>query len=149
PLSAIAPQFPPMSCDIEASMRACIPLLLLCCIPVAGALAGPPALLGFSPETVATEQVTEQRFDARISPVQMTDWLRQLSSQPNQVGSPHDKANAEWVRDQFRRWGWQADIESFEVLYPTLQHHLLELTAPSHFVASLIEAPIPGDATSA
>ena len=130
-------------------MRPCIALLLLCCIPVAGALGGAPALFGFTPETAATEQATEQRFDAQISPVQMTDWLKQLSSQPNQVGSPHDKANAEWVRDQFRLWGWQADIESFEVLYPTLQHHLLEMTAPTRFVASLMEAPIPGDATSA
>ncbi len=130
-------------------MRACIALLLLCGIPVAGALGGAPALSGFTPETAAAEQATEQRFDAQISPVQMTDWLRQLSSQPNQVGSPHDKANAEWVRDQFRQWGWQADIESFEVLYPTLRHHQLELTAPTRFVANLMEAPIPGDATSA
>lgn len=130
-------------------MRACIALLLLC-TPVAGvALGGAPALFGFTPETAAVEQATEQRFDAQINPVQMIDWLRQLSAQPNQVGSPHDKANAEWVRDQFRQWGWQADIESFEVLYPTLKHHLLELTAPTRFVASLTEAPIPGDATSA
>jgi N-acetylated-alpha-linked acidic dipeptidase len=138
-----------MSCDIEVSMRACIALLLLCFIPPAGALGGATALYGFTPETAAAEQAAEQRFDAQLNPAQMTDWLKRLSAEPNQLGSPHDKANAEWVRDQFRLWGWDADIESFEVLYPTLKAHRLELTAPTRFVASLVEAPIPGDATSA
>jgi N-acetylated-alpha-linked acidic dipeptidase len=35
------------------------------------------------------------------------------------------------------------------VLYPTLEHHTLELVAPTKFVASLTEPPIEGDATSA
>src|SRR6185437_418717 len=140
---------PPMSCDFEVPMRTCIALLLLCCSPLAGALGGVPALYAFTPETMAVEQATEQRFDAQINPLQMTDWLKRLSAEPNQVGSPHDKANAEWVRDQFRQWGWEADIESFEVLYPTLKSHRLELTAPTPFIASLVEAPIPGDPTSA
>src|SRR5581483_552069 len=138
-----------MSCDIEVPMRACIALLLLCCSPLAGALGVGPALYGFTPESTPVEQATEQRFDAQINPTQMTEWLKRLSAEPNQVGSPHDEANAQWVRDQFREWGWEADIESFEVLYPTLKAHRLELTAPTRFVASLIEAPIPGDATSA
>jgi N-acetylated-alpha-linked acidic dipeptidase len=130
-------------------MRARLALLLLCVTPLAGAAGPVPAMFGFTPEAAVAEQGTEQRFDAQIDPGLMTEWLRQLSSQPNQVGSAHDKANAEWVRDQFRQWGWEADIESFQVLYPTLKHHLLEMTGPTHFAASLIEPPVPGDATSA
>jgi len=109
----------------------------------------PAVAFGFTSESSAGELALEQRFDARIDAAQMTQWLRRLSSQANQVGTPHDRENAQWVRDQLRQWGWDAGIETFEVLYPTLKHHLLELTAPSTFTASLTEPPIPGDATSA
>ncbi len=75
-------------------------------------------------------------------------WLKTPSSAANQVGSLHDKANAQYVRDLFRQWGWDARIEVFEVLYPTLRAHTLEMTAPSRFVASLTEPPVEGDTTS-
>jgi N-acetylated-alpha-linked acidic dipeptidase len=114
----------------------------------AAAAAGAPALFGFSAAESAREQGLEQRFDAQLSPADLRAWLKNLSSDANHVGSPHDKANAEFERDLFRQWGWDAHIEVFEVLYPTLKHHTLELIAPTKFVASLTEPPIAGDATS-
>ena len=137
---------------MRARNRPALAFLLAASIPLGGASgAGPaaPGLFGFGPEASTGEQALEQRFDAQLDPAEMTGWLKSLSSQPNQVGSPHDKANAEWVRDQFIKWGWSADIEEFDVLYPTLKHHSLELTAPTKFVASLTEPPVAGDATSA
>jgi N-acetylated-alpha-linked acidic dipeptidase len=92
--------------------------------------------------------VLEQRFDAAIDPQELDDWMRQLASQPNHVGSAHDKANAEWILAQFRRWGWDAHIETFRVLYPTPLHASLSLLGPAPFQATLTERPIPGDATS-
>jgi N-acetylated-alpha-linked acidic dipeptidase len=130
-------------------MRALATFMAVCVIALTPALAAAPAVFGFTPETAASEQALEHRFDTQIDAAQMLEWLQRLSAEPNQVGSPHDKANAEWVRDQFREWGWNAEIETFEVLYPTLKSHVLELTAPTRFVASLMEAPIPGDATTA
>jgi N-acetylated-alpha-linked acidic dipeptidase len=111
--------------------------------------ATPAAPFGFLPEEGARELTTEQRFDAAINPEDLRDWLKNLSSEPNNVGSPHDKANAEFVRDLFRQWGWDAQIEVFQVLYPTLKQHTLELVAPTRFVASLKEPAIEGDAASA
>ena len=55
-----------------------------------------------------------------------------MSSEPNQVGSPHDKANAEFMLQQFRDWGWDAHIETFSVLYPTPKRIALQLLAPTH-----------------
>jgi N-acetylated-alpha-linked acidic dipeptidase len=107
-----------------------------------------PGLFGFTAPEAATQRALEQRFDGALNPADLRGWMQQLSSAPNQVGSPHDKANAEYVRDLFRQWGWQAQIEVFEVLYPTLKQHSLELVAPSHFTASLTEPPVAGDATS-
>ena len=51
-------------------------------------------------------------------PADLRAWLKNLASEPNHVGSPHDKANAELVRDLFKQWGWDAQIETFDVLYP-------------------------------
>ena len=84
-----------------------------------------------------------------ISPAEMGDWLKLLAAEPNHVGSPHDKANAEWILAQFKSWGWDAHIETFDVLYPTPIHESLEiLTAPKPFKATLQETPIPGDTSA-
>ena len=107
------------------------------------------ALFGFNAQQSARQRSLEQRFDAALNPADLRGWLQNLSSAANHVGAPHDKANAEFVRDLFRQWGWDAQIEIFEVLYPTLRHHTLELLAPTRFVANLTEPPIEGDTTSA
>src|SRR6185437_1044303 len=41
-------------------------------------------------------------------PADQRAWMKQMSSEPNQVGSPHDKANAEFMLKKFREWGWDA-----------------------------------------
>jgi N-acetylated-alpha-linked acidic dipeptidase len=117
-------------------------------LAVAADTAEPAGLFGFSAADGAREAALEQRFDAMLDPAELRGWLKTLSAEPNNVGAPHDKANAELVRDLFRQWGWDARIEVFEVLYPTLKHHSLELLAPTHFTASLTEPPVEGDATS-
>jgi N-acetylated-alpha-linked acidic dipeptidase len=105
-------------------------------------------MFGFAADEAATEQALEQRFDADINAGELRGWLKTLSSEPNNVGSPHDKANAEAVRDLFQQWGWDAQIETFEVLYPTLKQHTLEMVGPTKFVASLKEPPVEGDESS-
>src|SRR6516225_8835192 len=117
-------------------------------VAAAAGTAEPSGLFGFSAADGAREAALEQRFDAALDPSDLRGWLKTLSAEPNRVGSPHDKANAELVRDLFRQWGWDARIEVFEVLYPTLKQHALELVAPTKFVASLTEPPVAGDPTS-
>ncbi len=122
---------------------------------LAGALALVPAcaaaapMLGFSGPNADAERALEAKFDAGLSPAEIDARLKRLAAAPNQVGSPHDKANAEWVRDQLQSWGWDARIETFQVLYPTPLSESLELVGPAPFKARLDEPPIPGDATSA
>lgn len=105
-------------------------------------------VFGFAPAQLEQQRSLEARFDGALDAHDLREWLQRLSSEPNHVGSPHDKANAEFVRDLFARWGWDAQIEVFEVLYPTLKQHTLELVAPSRFTASLKEPPVEGDTTS-
>jgi N-acetylated-alpha-linked acidic dipeptidase len=124
-------------------------LSLLAAAAATSATSGAPAMFGFTAEQAATEQALEQRFDADLNAGELRGWLKTLSSEANNVGSPHDKANAEAVRDLFKQWGWDAQIETFEVLYPTLKQHTLEMVGPEKFVASLKEPPIAGDESSA
>jgi N-acetylated-alpha-linked acidic dipeptidase len=107
-----------------------------------------PAMLGFSAAHASEQQGLERRFDAGLDAAQMREWMRSMSSEPNQVGSAHDKANAEFMLQQFRDWGWDASIETFSVLYPTPRQVSLQLIAPRQFTAKLHEPAIKGDATS-
>lgn len=131
------------------------PLLALACmLATAVAAAGSPAshgdesMLGFSVPNATAQKSLEQRFDALLDPADQRDWLKQMSSEPNQVGSPHDKANAEFMLKKFREWGWDAHIETFSVLYPTPKKVALELLGPKPFTAVLREPAVAGDATS-
>lgn len=114
--------------------------------PAAGA--APQDLLGFTSAASAAEGLLEQRFDAALSTQDLRSWLERMSSQPNQVGSAHDKANAEFMLEKFREWGWDAAIETFSVLYPTPRQVAMELIAPAHYAAKLREPAVSGDRTS-
>ena len=91
----------------------------------------------------------ERQFDASLNAAEMGGWMKTMAAEPNHVGSPHDKANAEMVLAQFREWGWDAHIETFEVLYPTPTSETLELLGANPFKATLTEPPVPGDESSA
>jgi N-acetylated-alpha-linked acidic dipeptidase len=115
---------------------------------VAAEVAASADLEGFSPPDAAAQAQLESKFDADLSATDLRDWMQQMSSAPNHVGSTHDKANAEFQLAKFKEWGWDASIETFSVLYPTPREVLVELTEPTAFKASLSEPPVEGDATS-
>ena len=110
--------------------------------------AEPTPLLGFSAASSQAERALEAKFDAGLSTEAIRARLKDMSSQVNNVGSPHDKANAEASAAWLKSWGWDARIEVFDVLYPTPLAETLELTGPAPFTATLKEPPIPGDASS-
>ncbi|HXE78354.1 MAG TPA: PA domain-containing protein, partial [Rhodanobacter sp.] len=127
------------------------PLLLACLVVALGAACSAngdqssSAMLGFSPSAATKQQSLEKTFDAQLQASNLRDWLKNMSSAPNQVGSPHDKANAEFVLQKFKEFGWDAHIETFSVLYPTPKKVQVQLVAPTKYDAVLNEGPIPGD----
>ncbi|HUJ46178.1 MAG TPA: M28 family peptidase, partial [Rhizomicrobium sp.] len=97
----------------------------------------------------ATDEASvERNFDASINPAEMRSWLKTLAAEPNHVGSPHDKSNADFILGLFKKFGWDAHIESFQVLYPTPISESVEMLGPKPFKATLQEPNIPGDTTS-
>jgi N-acetylated-alpha-linked acidic dipeptidase len=128
-----------------------LPLTALAGILILGnAAAGDasPAMVGFSGNDAGQEQSLEQKFDALLSAQQQSDWNKEMASGANNVGSPHDKANADMMLKLFQSWGWDARIETFYVLYPTPKEEAVELVAPTQFKAKLHEPVVPGDSTS-
>jgi N-acetylated-alpha-linked acidic dipeptidase len=107
-----------------------------------------PSMLGFNDAHAADERSLEQRFDASLDASDMREWMQRMASAPNQVGSPHDKANAQFMLQQFRAWGWDAEIETFIVLYPTPKRIALQMIAPTQFAAKLHEPALKADHNS-
>ncbi len=108
----------------------------------------PAKMLGFSAAHAANQQALEKKFDAQLDPADQRAWLERMSAEPNHVGAPHNKANAEFMVEKFREWGWVAQIETFYVLFPTPTKQALELVAPTQFTARLHEPAVEGDRTS-
>jgi N-acetylated-alpha-linked acidic dipeptidase len=105
-------------------------------------------LRGFFPQSIQAERDLETRFKAMPDPARMRENMRLLSAHPHHVGSPYGRTNAEWILNQFKSYGWDAQIENFDVLFPTPIERVVELVAPTTFKASLQETELPLDPTS-
>jgi N-acetylated-alpha-linked acidic dipeptidase len=106
-------------------------------------------LAGYSVESSRAERHWEDTFRATPDPGNLRAYMRRLTARPHHVGSPYDKDNAEWILNQYKEFGLDAHIESFNVLFPTPKERLVELVAGGpHFVAKLEEPALPQDPTS-
>ena len=112
------------------------------------AQAQPDRMYGYTKEAAATQRALEEKFDQQLKAANLDTWLKKLTARPHHVGSPYGKANAEYMRDLFRSWGYQAEIESYQVLFPTPKVRLLELVGPTKFTARLTESTLKEDGTS-
>ena len=109
----------------------------------------PPPLRGFSAAQSQVQRGWETKFKAIPSPDSLRSYLKLLAARPQHLGSPYGKQNAEWLVKVYQSWGLDAKIELFEVLFPTPKERVVELVAPTRFVAKLREPVVPGDASSA
>lgn len=123
---------------------------LILCLPLVtiGQQEEQASLAGYFGNSPANEQGWEQKFQAIPSPDNMKADMQLLAARPHHVGSPYDAQNSQWILAQYKKWGWDAHIETFYVLFPTPKERELELLAPTHYVAKLQEPTVPGDPTS-
>ncbi len=103
---------------------------------------------GFKSADSSTERDWEMKFRSIPSPANMKSYMERLAARPHNVGSPYDKENAEWLLAKFREWGLDANIETFDVLFPTPKERKLEMIAPTRFTAKLAEPALSVDPTS-
>lgn len=110
---------------------------------------GKSALLsGYTTQSVKAERDWEKKFQDGVERDNLRESMRRLSARPHHVGSSYDKENADWILSKFREWGFDAHIETFQVLFPTPKEREIELLEPTHFRAKMREPAIPNDPTS-
>jgi N-acetylated-alpha-linked acidic dipeptidase len=104
--------------------------------------------MGFDHGGSDRERSLEKQFDTYLRKENLRDWMKRLSARPHHLGSPYDKDNADFIAGLFRSWGYDTNVERFDVLFPTPKTRLLEMTSPSQFKAKLDEPSLKEDATS-
>jgi len=105
-------------------------------------------LIGFSTDGTKAQRQLESKFDSYPNADNLRAWLKRLSARPHHVGSAYDKDNAEFMLSLYKSWGYDAQIENFDVLFPTPKTRLVEMTAPEKFALKLSEPEVKGDSTS-
>ncbi len=128
--------------------RSALAVLIFVLLRAGSAANNPEPMDGYSPAHAAAEREWEAKFRNLPDPNILRDSMQRLSARPHNVGSPYDKANAEWMLSEFRGYGFETHIETFEVLFPTPKERRVELLAPTHFIAKLQEPPVSIDPTS-
>lgn len=128
-------------------LQVCLVVILTFSV-IAQNMSGEKSLMGFSNNNSSKQNDLEAKFDSSLKRENLRDWMKRLSARPHHVGSPYDKENAEFIAAQFKSWGFDTQIEQFDVLFPTPKTRLLEMTLPEKFTAKLDEPTLTEDATS-
>ena len=92
--------------------------------------------------------VWDARFRAIPEARNLAEYVRIMSARPHHLGSAYGKENAEWILARFTEWGWDAQIENYDVLFPTPKERSVEMVEPSRFRLTLEEPPVAVDPTS-
>jgi len=123
------------------------PLCLALCAPVVRSADVAP-LDGYTAASSKSQREWEEKFRATPNPANLRSYMDRLAARPHHVGSAYDKDNAEWILAKFKEWGWEAKIETFDVLFPTPRERALEMLEPVRFTAKLQEPTVANDSTS-
>jgi N-acetylated-alpha-linked acidic dipeptidase len=115
------------------ALPATIAILLFALTSLASPTAADEQLLaGFSAASSRAERQWEEKFRAIPTAENLRAYMQRLSARPHHVGSPYDKDNAEWIAAKFKEFGWDTQIEQFDVLFPTPKERVLELVEPKN-----------------
>jgi N-acetylated-alpha-linked acidic dipeptidase len=103
---------------------------------------------GFTPATSEIQRQVEEKFRAVPRPENNREYMRAISAEPHHAGSPGSRKVAEYVLAQFKSWGLNASIETFEALMPYPTERVVELIAPERYTLKLAEPPVAQDPDS-
>ena len=124
---------------LTSVVLAIVPFIAVRSAPDAAAPA-PGSLLGYSAPSAVLQNQWEKKFREGISAANIRENMRRLSARPHHVGSPYDRDNAEWILSKFKAWGFDAKIETFNVLFPTPKVRILEMLQPTQLQGQIAGA---------
>ncbi|MBC2840172.1 M28 family metallopeptidase [Robiginitalea sp. SC105] len=103
------------------------------------------AISGFSPEAAKKQRQLEATFDESLKKENLDAWMQRMAAEPHWVGTDYGAENARWMKEQFESWGYDARIDTYQVLFPYPRVRLLEMTAPERYTATLEAVAVEGD----
>jgi N-acetylated-alpha-linked acidic dipeptidase len=126
-------------------LAATVPLLLLAAAPP------PPADAprGFPSVRAANRQrAAEAALQRMASPERCRAHHRELTREPHTAGTPEGRRVADYVAARFREYGFDVELESYDVLLSSPRAVTVELTAPEPRTLGTREEVLPEDPDS-
>jgi N-acetylated-alpha-linked acidic dipeptidase len=90
-------------------------------------------ITGFTPERSATQRALEEKFLAVPDNKRAEATHAKITEAPHVSGSAADRRVAEYLLEEYRKAGFDAEIEEFSVLLPEPKRVQLELLEPVEF----------------
>lgn len=100
---------------------------------------------GFRSSRVQEELQLERHLQGLPSAARAEENLRHLTSEPHMAGTEASHKVAEWLLDQYRSFGFDADIVTYSAWFPLPREVKLELTAPELKSLASAEQPFEQD----
>lgn len=120
-------------------------LLLLSVPGLSSSLQDTPSIPGFLSANATTEQSLEKQILAIPDPSHAEANLRHLTAEPHLAGTEASHRVAEWLLEQYRSFGFDAQIVEFSVYLPMPREVRLEMIAPQKKSLATQEKPVPED----
>jgi N-acetylated-alpha-linked acidic dipeptidase len=107
-----------------------------------------PPLRGFTAASTEAQRQVEEKFRAVPKPENLREYMKETSAEPHHAGSPGSRKVVDYVLAQFKSWGLNASIETFDALMPYPTERVVEMVAPERYVLALKEPPVAEDPDS-
>ncbi len=103
-------------------------------------------ILGFTPASSAHQSEVEKKFKSIPTPDEERRQHRIFTAEPHIAGSKRNNELADYIRDEWKKQGLEdVIIRRYDVYGTNPKSASLEMIAPTHYTATLREAPLPGD----
>ncbi|MCC7176770.1 MAG: M28 family peptidase [Acidobacteria bacterium] len=106
------------------------------------------AIRGFPGDAVSAQRQREEQFRKVPDSAKLREYMTVMAGEPHVAGRPGSRKVAEYALNQFKSWGLDARIESFEALMPWPTERVLEMTAPTRHTMAIRETVLPEDPDS-
>ena len=103
------------------------------------------AIRGFAPARAEAELQLEAKLRSIPDAAHAEANLRRLTREPHMAGTDASRHVAEWLRDQYRSYGFDSEIVSYSMWLPFPRAVELELVEPQHARLASPEPPVAGD----
>lgn len=103
------------------------------------------SIRGFEASRVEAERHLEEKYRAIPDAAHAENNLRHLTSEPHMAGTEASHRVAEWLRDQYRSYGFDADIVTYSAYLGLPREISLELVTPERKKLATPEQPYEVD----